>query len=341
MTENPLALSSLSRYRAQLMGLAILWIMLYHAGLALPKWMLPLMAVKGLGLVGVDIFFLLSGLGLSFSWKSDPQAVPFWRKRFARVIPIFWFFVSLSLLKKALGKGLVLADAGRFLGLDFFVSGELDRWFVPAILSCYLIFPLLAALVRRVGPAYALSGFSALAWLISVLLVDTPAQHWQIFTVRLPAFGLGVYVGHVLANKQRAPWMETPAMVYGGLLFGMGMWAALLVSVKSATAWRYGLWWYPTVILAYPLCQLAGRALALLSGRTQGLQTWLAHLGAGSLEIYLTHAFVFGLAAYMPFKASPFNPGRVPEYLAYSVLSIWLAPRLARLMDTRFGLRPS
>lgn len=341
MTDKPLALSRLSTYRAQFMGLAILWTMLYHAVLVLPKWMLPFVGVKTLGIVGVDIFFLLSGLGLSFSWKSDPQALAFWRKRFARVVPVFWLFVSLSLLKKALESGLVPLDVGRFIGLDFFFWGNLDRWFVPSIMLCYLMFPLLAGLARRAGPAFTLLGCSGLAWCLSVLLIGTPMQHLQIFTVRLPAFCLGMYAGHVLAYKQRALWLERPMFVYGSLLLGMAMWLALQSLVKASVGWRYGLWWYPTVILAYPLCQLWGLTLSQLRSRTEVLQAWLARLGGDSLEIYLTHAFVFSFAVYMPYKASSFNPGRVPEYLFYSVLSIWLAPRAARLVDARFGLKSS
>jgi peptidoglycan/LPS O-acetylase OafA/YrhL len=341
MRVKPLALSGLSAYRAQFMGLAILWTMFYHAVLVLPKWMLPLVAFKTLGIVGVDIFFLLSGLGLSFSWKSQPQAMAFWRKRFARVVPVFWLFVSLSLLKKALEHGLVPSDAGRFLGLDFFLWGDLDRWFVPSILLCYVLFPLLAGLARRVGPVFTLFGCSALAWCLSVMLIGTPMQHLQIFTVRLPAFCLGMYAGHVLAHKASAPWLERPWLVYSCLLLGMCMWVALQLLVRASVGWHYGLWWYPTVILAYPLCQLAGRALAKWRSRTELLQAWLARLGGESLEIYLTHAFVFSLAVHMPFQGSMFNPGRVPEYLAYSVLSLWLAPRVARLVETRFGLRPS
>lgn len=81
--------------------------------------------------------------------------------------------------------------------------------------------------------------------------------------------------------------------------------------------------------------------LAQWRSRTEVLQACLARLGGDSLEIYLTHAFVFSLAVYMPYKASAFNPGRVPEYLFYSLLSIWLAPRAARLVDARFGLKSS
>ena len=56
----------LSRYRPELMGVAMLWVMLFHAyefHFGIPV----LDAVKALGFGGVDVFILLSGMGLYVS----------------------------------------------------------------------------------------------------------------------------------------------------------------------------------------------------------------------------------------------------------------------------------
>ena len=58
--------SLLSRYRSELMGIAMLWVMLFHAyqlNLGNPVWN----AAKAAGFGGVDIFLMLSGLGLHHS----------------------------------------------------------------------------------------------------------------------------------------------------------------------------------------------------------------------------------------------------------------------------------
>ena len=57
----------LSLYRSELMGAAMLWVMLFHAypfRFGLP----PLDAVKQAGFAGVDIFLLLSAPGVGRSW---------------------------------------------------------------------------------------------------------------------------------------------------------------------------------------------------------------------------------------------------------------------------------
>lgn len=56
----------LSQYRSQLMGLAMLWVMLFHA-YELRFGVLLLDGFRAVGFAGVDIFLLLSGMGLYVS----------------------------------------------------------------------------------------------------------------------------------------------------------------------------------------------------------------------------------------------------------------------------------
>lgn len=56
----------LSRYRGELMGLAMLAVMLFHA-YQLPLTALPLRALRQMGFAGVDVFLLLSGMGIACS----------------------------------------------------------------------------------------------------------------------------------------------------------------------------------------------------------------------------------------------------------------------------------
>lgn len=60
----------ISEYRGQLMGIATLLVIFGHSvgnGVAMPRWMESLC---GLSSVGVDIFLLVSGLGLWYSLTS-------------------------------------------------------------------------------------------------------------------------------------------------------------------------------------------------------------------------------------------------------------------------------
>ena len=52
----------ISRYRSELMGIAMLWVMLFHCFLVSIDQPL-LKAVKDIGFCGVDIFIVMSGMG--------------------------------------------------------------------------------------------------------------------------------------------------------------------------------------------------------------------------------------------------------------------------------------
>ena len=146
------AMALLSTYRTELMGFAILWTMLYHAQIHIPKALLPLHGIKSLGYAGVDIFFLLSGMGVSFSWRNNPDILAFLSKRLIRIVPIYWFFAFLSILMDQIsGKPATLMSVGNFLGFDFLFNGQLDRWFIPAIIICYTIFIGITRLIDRSG----------------------------------------------------------------------------------------------------------------------------------------------------------------------------------------------
>lgn len=69
--------AGLSKYRSELMGVAMLWVMLFHAyGLKLGVPLLD--QIKALGFGGVDVFLLLSGMGqyVSLSKTRGPAILP-------------------------------------------------------------------------------------------------------------------------------------------------------------------------------------------------------------------------------------------------------------------------
>ena len=63
-------LANISRYRGELMGLAMLFIVLFHV--ALPRSD-AFYGLRRMGNIGVDMFLFLSGVGLWFSWTRDPN----------------------------------------------------------------------------------------------------------------------------------------------------------------------------------------------------------------------------------------------------------------------------
>ncbi|MBI5924578.1 MAG: acyltransferase [Aquabacterium sp.] len=327
-------MKAISELRSELMGLAIMWIMLYHMGFKLPLFLAPVTAVKMLGLTGVDIFFLLSGLGISFSWHADPNTARFLQKRLVRIAPVFWTLVLFSLIRDSMLTSLALQDMTRFIGLDFLLLGQLDRWFVPAILLCYGLF----VIVQKARTCSSLKQVLLLCLagvlMLDLLLPDSELDHLLILTVRLPVFLLGILIGQHLIEGRAAMLWQSWKLNGALLLGGLALWATVALVVPNPVAWRYGLWWYPTALMAYPVCLFAAQWLTTM--RTEGaLRTCLRVFGQYSLELYLVHEFIYSLAPHLGINSVAINVWRLPEYLIYfllsAVLAVWMGPRFARL----------
>lgn len=74
--------------RKELMGIAILMVLLYHL-CCWPQWNNPL-RIFGHWYIGVDIFLILSGFGLCFSYEKY-NIKTFYYHRIIRIIPLYWF----------------------------------------------------------------------------------------------------------------------------------------------------------------------------------------------------------------------------------------------------------
>ena len=93
-----LELSWLSEYRGLLMGFAILIIVIYHfcnkGGTTLIDK--GIRALFSQGYVGVDIFMVVSGLGLTYSCLKRFNLKEYYIKRWVRIFPFFTFITKIK-----------------------------------------------------------------------------------------------------------------------------------------------------------------------------------------------------------------------------------------------------
>ena len=83
-------LANISRFRGELMGAAMLFIILFHV--ALPRED-AFFGLRRMGNVGVDMFLFLSGIGLWFSWTKNPDVRHFFVRRYLRIYPA-WLIIA-------------------------------------------------------------------------------------------------------------------------------------------------------------------------------------------------------------------------------------------------------
>lgn len=340
----------LSRFRDPLMGFSILWILFFHSRIEIPDttaWA-AVDFVKSAGYGGVEIFFLLSGLGLAFGWAKRPLGYrDFLKRRVLRILPAFWVGIALfhglfALRLETVPTAMQLFQG--FTGLDFWLSGNCGYWFVPAILAFYAAFPPLARLLWKDSQLRA-RPFVLL--LIASLLLATCVSlaSWQdlvghayllLAWIRIPLFLAGTGIGFALAQGSR-PGLPVWAALAGLGLGGGWLWWTFQ-NVGYDVRWKTGLWWIPFWLLTVPLSLLVARGFELLEGerltrRLLGLPTWA---GKRSLELYLVHTLCFrflpdadGDPRFFEVDAA-WNLARVPEYLGYVLIAAIGAELLAR-----------
>ena len=220
------SLEPISRYRSVLMGLAALWIAWYHSymhfatipalGKASTAAAVLLNTVRSHGNAGVDIFLLLSGLGLYYSFEKMPKALAFYRKRAVRVLPPF-LIVSVIWTGMDCAGGLGVFLKRVFL-LDFFTQGNTTCWYVNLLVILYLLYPLLHRFLRKRGCLAAAVLIAVSVGIAFALRFLTPGLYGNISLAvcRLPVFICGAWLGRLVYEKKAVTrlWIGAAAVVY-------------------------------------------------------------------------------------------------------------------------------
>jgi peptidoglycan/LPS O-acetylase OafA/YrhL len=308
-------LDLIRRHRTEIMGIAILWIVLYHSSIDFGSKSYSILpsAIKLIGYGGVDLFFFLSGFGLVFGWlKQEYKVSDFYKKRLLRIVPTYWVALLISLLPsliliKDFKSREFMAD---ILGLGFLTSKSYNFWFVPAIIICYLVFPFLFYFVNRfAAKKKLLNNFFSMLCLATFLpliicAIASLTNKYQllIFFVRLPSFIIGILIGYSyfenkVEDSQDLGMNNLNIAVI--LITSAGALIAIKSLIHDAVSWRYGVLWYPFVFLTFPLCLV----IAYLFDRFNSLflkffgfriiKKFLTFCGSYSFEIYLSHCLVF------------------------------------------------
>lgn len=321
----------LSRYRTELMGAAIGWVMLFHSfDLDLGHWAVNWLRAAGFG--GVDIFIVLSSMGLVMSLaRREQDYSSFMARRASRILPAYYivmvpYTIFFILCYQAPWSALIW----NCLLLYYWVRpvGAFN-WYVAGSMTFYAVTPMCFRLMRRSRRRELTAAAGVLAGLAAcqVLMHD---GYWNMLDVmyRVPVFFLGLLLGfYVLEDRKIGLW---------DALFWWG-WAGL----GAVYLWAMGrvqgpfflplchLFLFTTVPLCLALCWLF-QHLPL-----DWLRRPLRLLGTYSLEIYLLNISLFAEVPLLRRLVS-FGPSNRLYYLLSYAANIALAVLLHRLAE---GLR--
>lgn len=205
-------LGILSTYRSVIYGMAICSIVVFHYFQVLMKTdsiFAPIAKIYEvyLGSVGVDIFIILSGIGMYYSLynsfkKNSFNLVSFYVKRIKRLfVPyvlaaiIFWYIIDIVIENKG-----VVQYFKDISFCSFISNGERSIWYIFAIGILYMFSPLIYILFDKLDRVRGL--------LCAVMIVAVCVVNWLLFDyqydlycnieimlTRIPAFIFGMYIG--------------------------------------------------------------------------------------------------------------------------------------------------
>ena len=275
---------SLSKFRSELMGLACLWVMLHHNVFDWPNALYPLERVAIYGNLGVDIFLLLSGVGLYYAWSRKPTLRDFYARRFVRIlVPYVLFAVPYWVWRDLwLGKGDFLMD---LFQLSLPLNRVFTTWYVPAICMMYLFYPLIARFIftgDRWTRTVILCGIIMLCCLHCFYKDYKIYYNCEIALTRSAIFVIGCALGKSVMDKEPIPSHH---------LALSALWIILNEILRRHVS--LGAVW---IRFSYiPLCLSVVLVTTWVLERLEhlsGLRKFLRFFGERSLELYLTHVMI-------------------------------------------------
>lgn len=186
----------------------------------------------------IAFFFIVSGYGIYHSLNNrlahngiGHGLISFFSKRALRLFPLYWLWLILNLLFDP-GVTLQNLQLSQILLLQF--HDPAYHWFLPAIVMCYIVAPILFWLLQLLGKHFLFFSIgSVLALNIALSFLDVPKiRCWMylfVYCGHIFLFAFGMYYAKVLYYRQ---WRRsTPLFVISCFCF-----AALCIIARLTQA---------------------------------------------------------------------------------------------------------
>lgn len=273
---------NLSRYRNEIKGVAILWVVFFHAQLGLDGF---LYQIQRIGYGGVDIFFFLSGYGLYRSLEKDADLGRYLKRRVKRIFPsylpfcLIWLAVMLPMFGGGLATSIRIA-LGNLTMSGYFAGVELNiNWYVSSMALSLLLAPIFHAVLRG-GSRVCLRAFALIGILFAIGLGYVGNEQYMAIS-RLPVFVLGMLFAAPQCKNVSAS--KVSLGLTAACLAGITVLFVCLERYEEMLI-TYAMYWHPFVLITPALC--AG--LSWLFSKTPiVLNKIFDCFGSASFEIFL------------------------------------------------------
>lgn len=277
-------ISSISKCRSELMGIAILNVMVLHSlswtGMQHPGWLVTALRTFG-RLIFTDGFLFLSGFGLFYSCMKSAAFKPFYMRRFTRLMILFIviagpFFMYYWLIGD-IGFDVFLLKLST---LYFWFMGNDGMWYISVSVILYLLYPVLFRIVKSSwwGGVTMLISFVFLILCIYLFVYD----YYKLTSLgipKMPMFILGIICGRMSYQNfqvNNVGLLTIVAML--GLTYMIPKYE--LMMLFSETLFR---------IVGIAIC-----CMCMMKFNYEGMiRKMLRYIGNYTLDLYLWHMFLW------------------------------------------------
>ncbi len=267
----------------ELKGYSMLAIVFSHVGYFLStnsQFLFPLSVGGG---IAVNVFFLLSGFGLTMSLlKKGEGPAQFYKKRFLKIIiPLWltliaWYVLDFFLLHISYPTANVIQSFfGWFSSSDIFHAVNSSLWFVTPLFFFYLLFPFV---VRRTHPYLSAILMGLFSFIFMQVLPHADQGIESLYRVHWASFPLGIALAQLVTGhgssirESMRGWRRMALFVTSSAIFIYFLFnAAIGTSLEQ---------WVSLVAIAAGM--LAFMTIPFRSG-------FIALIGTYSFEVYLLH----------------------------------------------------
>ncbi|MBP5660296.1 MAG: acyltransferase [Lachnospiraceae bacterium] len=295
----------LGKYRAEIMGLAILLIMFCHNTMVFPGFVNNINSgLRALCDSGVNIFFFFSGYGCYYSMKKNANVLSFYKRRAGRIIPAFLIVLFVYGIFNVFAWHIPVRDYLWSNSLiSFYTDGLLYEWFIAAILVLYLVFPFFFWLAEKhekilVGLIVIIYLFT-FAWMFRLFKIPQKnlATVCGIFVNRIP----NALIGTLIARKTtedgkigKGPlWLLS---ILGLISCGVSLYA-FKFSIRNYWLIMRTIYFFVAtmIIIFWVWLRVKTEGNRVVNAASRGL----FFIGGITLEIYLLHEKVLAVISFL------------------------------------------
>lgn len=149
----------------------------------------------------VEVFLILSGMGLYYSFKKQENIKTFYLRRITKLLPTYlilgipyWIYFDCFLNKMNIGQ--VFIDISF---ISFITEGNRRFWFIGLILGLYLFFPIFYKIIYKNVNEWIGVGEILILYFLTTILIwkSSPTVYANIEVAwgRIPCFIVGIVLG--------------------------------------------------------------------------------------------------------------------------------------------------